>query len=587
MADQKKNKNMKNKKGHNNAILKNAFYSNIENRTKNKKEKSNNYVIKKKIGEGSFGEVYLVYSKKTSMQCVLKKIDLKGLSKEEIKDTYNEVNLLKKLDHPNIIKFIEVYKSQKNLEIITEFAEKGDLYNQINLQMKKKAYFPEKTLIDWLVQICQALKYIHSKHIIHRDIKPQNIFLNKKGSIKLGDFGVSKTLNNTLEKARTFVGTTYYLPPELINGKKYSYMADIWSLGVTFYQLMTFKMPFDGKSLPSIMKKIVSGEGYEKISKKYFSEDLINLVYKMMDSKPNHRPNANDILNMDFIKKRIEVYLKENQYDDVLSQTIIKRYQDNYGNNLKNENDSNNSNNGSGEEIHSFKNKLKFNEIIGVKKNVNINTNKNDDKNNDETKQTKQKAFLGQILLNKENNDSKITSISDNKNKEKDKNEEKKPPLIDVSKIKIKIISPLKNEKNEKDKKNKKENETKKKVEEINYDSTVKSNMASYNVEEEEKYGFESKFFENNAISFENGEKEINLDNQNQEVFFDTNKEIEKRQKLRDEYDYQRNMSLMKSIIIGKSDNEVENENKLINHNESEIEEDEKENEEDNSDDTH
>ena len=179
------------------------------------------------------------------MQCVLKKIDLKGLSKQEIKDSYNEVNLLKKLDHPNIIKFIQIIdKSKRYIEIITEFAEIGDLYDQINIQKKKNSHFPEKIIIDWLIQTCQALKYIHSKHIIHRDIKPQNIFLTKKGSIKLGDFGISKTLNNTLEKAKTFVGTAYYLPPELIEGNKYSYMADIWSLGVTFYQLMTFKTMF-------------------------------------------------------------------------------------------------------------------------------------------------------------------------------------------------------------------------------------------------------------------------------------------------------------------------------------------------------
>ena len=655
------------------------YISNVKYITKDKStnktnKDKNSYKIIKKIGEGSFGVVYLVYSLKASSRYVLKKIDLKGLSKEEIKETSNEVNLLKKLDHPNIIKFVEVIKSKRYLELYMEFAEKGDLYDQIILQSKKNKYFPEKTIIDWLIQSCQALKYIHSKHIIHRDIKPQNIFLTKKGSVKLGDFGVSKTLNNTLEKAKTFVGTAYYLPPEIINGKKYSFMADIWSLGVSFYQLMTFKMPFDGDSIPSIMKKICDGTGYAKISKKHYSEELINLVYKMMDSKPSHRPKPGDILNMDFIRKRIELYLKENQFDNMLSKTIIKQYQDNYivnNNNETNNNDVNDNkittnnnkmiNNSNISEI-SFKNKLKFNNLIAINKDNNntkidktkinkdtkyikdVKDNKdnedNADKKNKEENNDNIKPFLGQFLLTKEQNVSLKT-----KEKEKEKTEN----LPKFDKIKIKIISSKKNTKSKNDEKNKinkigkvdeannsinnnainnvinntanntnnntinntnnnttnntnnndnndankininndinninsdiKQEEDKK---DIKFDSTIKTNQTSYNPDEE-KYGFETKFMENKMIYNEKDEKEINLENINEEFFFETKKEDEIKQNLKDEYDHQRQLNLLSSFMAGKPDNEVENENKLINHNESDIEEDEKDNEDDNN----
>ena len=614
MADHRKNNKVKKIPD---CYLK-GVYQGKSNKVKIKKEKQE-YEVKKKIGEGSYGVVYLIYSNITSMYYVQKKIDLKGLSKAEIKDTEKEVNLLKKLDHPNVIKLINGTKSKRYLELIMEYAEKGDLYNQLIKQAKSGKYFPEKIIINWLVQICSALKYIHSKHIIHRDIKPQNIFLSKKGEIKLGDFGVSKTLNNTLEKAKTFVGTAYYLPPEIIDEKKYSYEADIWSLGVSFYQLMTFKMPFDGESVPAIIKKIATGGGYKKISKKNYSEELINLVYKMMSTKPKARPKADEILKLEFIQDRIKNYLKENEYDNIMSKTIIKRYQEHYGNsddiddskiddsesnsNIITNNDIKNTNNNECD-MFSFKN-IKFNNIIGLNKNINNNNNNQtnvkdneNDKGKDKDKD-KQKIFLSKILLTNEGNKSKIINNKkdDKSNSKIEKNTEQRAS-IDIPKIKIKIISPSKNSNPDKDKEEKNDkksnnekneeikNENKKEEKEKgkNLEITFKSNMASYSGEDE-KYGFETNFKNNNAIVYENGDKEINLDYREEEdVMLMTRKENEMKKVLRDEYNSQRVMNLLNSFILGKSDNEIENENKLINHNESDIEEDEKESNEDNDD---
>ena len=604
MADfKKKKKNIK--------INPNFKIKNIYSKPKKKPQKIS-YKIIKKIGEGSFGVVYLAQYLKTSTLCVVKKIDFIGLSKEEIKESYNEVNLLKKLDHPNIIKFIEVNPTKKNIEILTEYAEKGDLYNQLNIQKEKKTYFPEKIIIDWLIQSCQALKYIHSKHIIHRDIKPHNIFLTKKGSIKLGDFGVSKTLNNTLEKAKTFVGTAYYLPPEIINGKKYSYMADMWSLGVTFYQLMTFKTPFNGNMLPALLKNISNYEKYDKISKKYYSEDLINLVYKLMDYRPSHRPKASDILNMEFIQKRIKKYLEENQFDDLLSKTIIKKYQDNFGfkknentnnsnnfkenkiltkikevnddiistnenneNNISNININNNHHNENNEELFSFKNKIKFNKIINNEiANYNQNDNNinvsNINNTNFEPKKEKSKVSLGQILL------PNYTELDINS-----KNKEIKE-IVEFPKIKIKIIPTKKTEEKKVDNKNEKNDEILTEDKKIKqFEMTTKTDMTSYNPEESKyKFKFEDDFIDKNKIFHENGEEEIDLGNYENNFFLETKKENDIKQELKEEYDHQRNLNLLNSLIIGKSENEIENENKLINHNVSDVEE-EKENEED------
>ena len=168
-------------------------------------------------------------------------------------------------------------------------------------------------------------------------------------------------------------------------------------------------MPYDGNNLPAIMNKISTGEKFEKISNKLYSEQLINLVYKLMDSRPNHRPKPDEILNMEFIKKRIEKYLEENQFDDFLSKTIIKKYQENYGfhknkkkenknknldiikessNEDKNENDILNNNsktNENNEELFSFKNKLKFNNIINNENESNSEQNLNKKTNSKKT----------------------------------------------------------------------------------------------------------------------------------------------------------------------------------------------------------
>ena len=594
------------KKKNNIKINPNFKIKNIYNKSKPKSVSATKapYKILKKIGEGSFGVVYLVHHIKTSSFCVMKKIDLTNLSKEEIKESYNEVNILKKLDHPNIIKFIEVKPMKKYIEIVTEFAEKGDLYKQLKLQQEKNEHFPEKVIIDWLIQTCQALKYVHSKHVIHRDIKPQNIFLTKKGSIKLGDFGISKTLNNTLEKAKTFVGTAYYLPPELINGKKYTYMVDMWSLGVTFYQLMTFKMPFDGNNLAAIIKKISTGEKFEKISNKLYSEQLINLVYKMMDSRPNRRPKPDEILNMEFIKKRIEKYLEENQFDDLISKTIIKKYQDNYGfhKNKKNENknknldiikessnedksendilNNNSKNNEINEELFSFKNKLKFNNIINNENESNSDQNLNKKTNSKKTLEKisneKSKNTLGKIIFNNTNDNNKE---SNNNSKDKEK--------FEFPKIKIKIVTLKKNsvkndsfsQNNSNNIKEKDENKDKEEKE-AKFEMTLKTDMTSYSPNDSlYKFKFDDEYFEKNKIVHDNGEQELEL---KENIFFlETKKEDEIRQEFEEEYDKQRTLILLSSTLKGKSENEVEAENKLINHNISDIEENDNENEED------
>lgn len=153
---------------------------------------------------------------------------------------------------------------------------------------------PENQILDWFTQICLALKHVHDRKIIHRDLKCQNIFLTKNGIIKLGDFGIARVLSNTRENARTMVGTPYYLSPEIIENKPYSFKSDMWSLGVVLYELCALNPPFTGNSLHFLALKIVKGS-YSPIPSTY-SKELKGLVASLLQTDPSKRPTANSIL---------------------------------------------------------------------------------------------------------------------------------------------------------------------------------------------------------------------------------------------------------------------------------------------------
>ena len=153
--------------------------------------------------------------------------------------------------------------------------------------------------MDWFTQVCLSIKHIHDRKILHRDIKSQNIFLTKNGLVKLGDFGIAKCLNATIDKAKTVVGTPYYLSPEIVQNKPYSFKSDVWSLGVLLYEMCALKMPFDANSLPVLSLKISKGQ-YNPLHPS-FSKELRALVVSMLSVEINKRPSINEILSKSII----------------------------------------------------------------------------------------------------------------------------------------------------------------------------------------------------------------------------------------------------------------------------------------------
>ena len=227
------------------------------------------------------------------------------MKEDSKKQIYNEASIMKKLLHPNVISFKDVFKDTKldYFYIVMEYANDGDLSKKIKTQKNKiigEKYFSEEKIMQYFYQICRGLQYIHSKNIIHRDIKSQNIFLMKNGKIKIGDFGIAKALTNTKNNATTIIGTPYYFSPEIINGEPYNYKTDIWSLGVVLYEMCCLKLPFESNNIAQLSIKIMKGK-YDPIPNRY-SKNMANLIKNMLNIDQKLRPNINEVLQSPLLK---------------------------------------------------------------------------------------------------------------------------------------------------------------------------------------------------------------------------------------------------------------------------------------------
>ena len=199
-----------------------------------------------------------------------------------------------------------------------EYADGGDLNKLIK---EAAAPFSENKILDWFTQLCLAIKHIHDRKVIHRDLKSQNIFTTRSGELKLGDFGIAKHLNRTLDKIKTVVGTPYYMSPEICENKDYSFKTDIWSLGIIFYEMCALKLPFDGNSLPVLALKISKGD-YPPLTGNY-SKELKKLLASLLHLNPNRRPTINKILQASLICKRITKFLPKQVLAREFSHTTL------------------------------------------------------------------------------------------------------------------------------------------------------------------------------------------------------------------------------------------------------------------------
>lgn len=166
----------------------------------------------------------------------------------------------------------------------------GDLSFHIKRKLQKNETFTETEIFNWFVQLCLSLEYIHGRKVLHRDLKSQNIFLTGNNTVKLGDFGISKVLENTNGAAMTVVGTPYYMSPEVCQNHPYTFKSDVWALGCVLYELCTLKHAFSADNLLGLVYKIVQDK-YEPIPSCY-SQDLQNLINLLLNKNAAERPSV-------------------------------------------------------------------------------------------------------------------------------------------------------------------------------------------------------------------------------------------------------------------------------------------------------
>ncbi|XP_046328110.2 serine/threonine-protein kinase Nek5-like [Haliotis rufescens] len=289
------------------------------------------YETIKRLGSGACGAVYLVRHKDTKRLFALKKIDLDERRKTRTKEAViKEARILEKLKHPHIVAFQESFcdEVEECLVIIQDYCDGGTIEDKIREATKEKKYFEEKQIMEWFLQIVMGVQYFHSKKILHRDLKTENIFLTKKNVVKIGDFGISKTLDSTIDVAKTVVGTPTYLSPELCQDIPYNSKSDIWALGCVLYELCALCTPFDAPNILSLFYKIVKAEFVPPPSR--YTQQLRELVKLLLAKTPEDRPSASAILNLPYVQTHLGDFIQEKEtlfqqrsVRDTLSQSLL------------------------------------------------------------------------------------------------------------------------------------------------------------------------------------------------------------------------------------------------------------------------
>uniref|UniRef100_A0A8C7L8C6 non-specific serine/threonine protein kinase n=1 Tax=Oncorhynchus kisutch TaxID=8019 RepID=A0A8C7L8C6_ONCKI len=253
------------------------------------------------LGDGAFGKVYKAKNKETGALAAAKVIETK--TEEELEDYMVEIDILAKCDHRYIVKLLDAFYHDAKLWIMIEFCP-GGAVDATMLELDRGLMEPQIQVI--CRQTLEALVYLHSIKIIHRDLKAGNILLTLDGDIKLADFGVSAKNTKTLQRRDSFIGTPYWMAPEVVmcetmKDAPYDYKADIWSLGITLIELAQIEPPHHELNPMRVLLKIAKSEPPTLEQPNKWSQEFKDFLKKSLDKNPESRPNAAQLLEHPFV----------------------------------------------------------------------------------------------------------------------------------------------------------------------------------------------------------------------------------------------------------------------------------------------
>lgn len=240
------------------------------------------YDVERTLGKGNFAVVKLARHRVTKTQVAIKIIDKTRLDSSNLEKIYREVQLMKLLNHPHIIKLYQVMETKDMLYIVTEFAKNGEMFDYLT----SNGHLSENEARKKFWQILSAVEYCHNHHIVHRDLKTENLLLDGNMDIKLADFGFGNFYKPG-EPLSTWCGSPPYAAPEVFEGKEYEGpQLDIWSLGVVLYVLVCGSLPFDGPNLPTLRQRVLEGRFRIPF---FMSQDCETLIRRMLVVDPAKR----------------------------------------------------------------------------------------------------------------------------------------------------------------------------------------------------------------------------------------------------------------------------------------------------------
>mmetsp|Transcript_47136 Transcript_47136/g.86498 ORF Transcript_47136/g.86498 Transcript_47136/m.86498 type:complete len:446 (-) Transcript_47136:126-1463(-) len=255
------------------------------------------------LGQGSFGKAFLARDLANDELCVMKQMRVEKMDAKARDTAVREAVALRRVRHPNVVRFRQVFLKAGWLCLVMDFADGGDLCAAVKERAKSLVHFEESAVLECFGQVADAVHYVHTLKMVHRDIKSRNIFLCRTGRALLGDFGLVRLLETTCELAVTRVGTPYYLSPEIVKKQPYNYKTDIWSLGVLLYEMAGLQRPFQG-TLETLPRAILKGS-FPPLPDLY-SQGLKDIVAGMLQVDPDQRLDLGIALQGDVLLPPLE-----------------------------------------------------------------------------------------------------------------------------------------------------------------------------------------------------------------------------------------------------------------------------------------